>query len=79
MTGLFPRFFDGTEEHGPVGWGCLDNFSIEGSIFIHKSKSIDGGSFNISNVKSTFHDVLKYFVFSVKSSPHFAPLDLSLK
>ena len=71
MTGLFPRFFDGTEEHGPVGWGCLDNFSIEGSI--------DGGSFNISNVKSTFHDVLKYFVFSVKSSPHFAPLDLSLK
>ena len=79
MTGLYPPFFDGTEEQDPVGWDGLDIFSIEGSAFIHRSKSIDGGSFNISNVKSTLNDFLKYFVFSVKSSPQFAPLDLSLK
>ena len=54
VTGLFPHFFGGTEEQDPVGCGSLDIFSIEGSIFIHRNKSIDGGSFNISNVKSTF-------------------------
>ena len=51
MTGLFPRFFDGTEEQDPVGCDSLAIFSIEGSIFIHRSKIIDGGFFQYFKCK----------------------------